>query len=609
MQKYRQFLITLALVTFLTVVIQPWGHLHEKMSWPKGQTSLEQVMAQEASESDNDIGKSDSGKSTNVQEQVTPDNDKSDVPVIVDGEKLFSIKVNLQELSPRERVERLNQRIIDVAQDYSQNVDSIEAKKIATNVFLIMSGEKPILIMTQDDAEAANQPLDKLSSEYANKIKAAIVKYRQQRSFRHLLWSAINTILSLAAFIIIIKTIAWIYKISHSWLTNFLQRTLHPQARDRSAIGQWLEAMGWDLFKFSYVILKLTYWIIVLTVIYLFIPLILSFFPWTQKLSDEILDGLSQALKIGWSAFLDYLPNLLIIVLTIAIVYLLNKFFQELFRALGNGAISLPGFYPDWAKPTYKLTVFLMVAFTVAIIYPYLPGGNSPSFHGVSIFIGALLTIGGASTVGNIVGGLIIIYTRAYQIGDRIKIADTLGDVVEKTVFSTRICTIDNEVVTIPNATMISSNIVNYSAMRRDFKRPLLLHTTITLGYDVPWRKIYQTLVAAANATSDILKEPAPFVVQTSLDDFYVSYQLKAYTDRPSRMVNIYSELYENIQDKCNEVGIEIMSPHYSALRDGNHNTIPEDYLPQDYQTPGFLLDRLKQKFNETDNSSHPHSS
>ena len=206
--------------------------------------------------------------------------------------------------------------------------------------------------------------------------------------------------------------------------------------------------------------------------------------------------------------------------------------------------------------------------------------------------------------MGNIVGGYIVIYTRAYRLGDYIKINDIKGEVVEKTILSTRICTMDNEVVTIPNSSILASNVINYTAAKRDFERPLRLHTTITLGYDVPWRKVYETLISAAQATSEVLKEPAPFVVQTSLDDYYVSYELKAYTERSSGMVQIYSELHENIQDKCNEVGIEIMSPGYSAIRDGNQSTIPENYLPEDYNAPGFRLDSDQKQFNQSENSA-----
>ena len=508
----------------------------------------------------------------------------------MDGETLFLVTSELQNISPSERAERIVTRIKEVAEDHSQSIDSVKAEKIAKDVFVITSPKREIVILTEADAKAANQTLDKLSNDYANKIKAAIDKYRQQRSLISIILSTVYTIISLAAFIIVMRMINWLHQFNENFFRNWLHKKLQSDNRTSSTFWQWLNVIGLDLYKFFYAIQKLIFFSVILSVTYLFVPLILSFFPLTQKLSDTILTGISHVLTKGWNNFLDYLPNLFIILFTIAIIYYLNKYTERFFSALENESISLPGFYPDWAKPTYKLSYFLIIAFAVALIYPYLPGSDSASFQGISIFIGALVTIGGAGAVGNLVGGFIIIYTRSYQIGDRIKLDDIKGDVVEKTILSTRICTIDNEVVTIPNASIVGSNIINYSAAMRDFKRPLLLRTTITLGYDVPWRQVYKTLVSAAKETSNILKEPAPFVVQTSLDDYYVSYQLKAYTDKPREMIKIYSELYENIQDKCNEVGIEIMSPHYSAIRDGNQNTIPEDYLPKDYHVPGFII-------------------
>ena len=158
-------------------------------------------------------------------------------------------------------------------------------------------------------------------------------------------------------------------------------------------------------------------------------------------------------------------------------------------------------------------------------------------------------------------------------------------------MLSTRIITPDNEIITLPNASLFGTEITNFTASIRDEKKPLLLKTTITLGYDVPWRKVHETLVKAALNSDGILKDPEPFVVQTSLDDFYVAYTLKAYTNQPYKMQIVYSHLHQNIQDKCNEVDIEILSPHYRAVRDGNMTTIPSDYLPNDYQAPGFRLE------------------
>jgi len=168
---------------------------------------------------------------------------------------------------------------------------------------------------------------------------------------------------------------------------------------------------------------------------------------------------------------------------------------------------------------------------------------------------------------------------------------------VEKTLLVTRIKTIKNVYVTLPNASILSSQIINYSTSSPD--QGLILHTTITLGYDIPWRKIKKTLIDAALATDNILQSPAPFVFQTSLDDFYVSYQLNAFTDKPGEMEKIYSDLHENIQDKCNENDIEILSTHYRALRDGNMITIPKEYLPENYVPDAFRVINLKNKSKE----------
>ena len=229
---------------------------------------------------------------------------------------------------------------------------------------------------------------------------------------------------------------------------------------------------------------------------------------------------------------------------------------------------------------------------------PFLPGFKSPAFQGVSIVVSALLTLGAANAVSNIIGGFIVVYTRSFQIGDMIKIGDLVGIVLEKDVLVTRICTPKNVVITIPNSTILGSNIINYSTFAKDLgdSTGLVLHTTITLGYDIPWQKVHNVLIEAAQITPQIASNPAPFVLQTSLNDFNVSYELNAYTDSPEQSPVIYSDLHKNIQDKCNEASIKIMSPSFLALRDGNHITIPENYLADDYETPSFGIDASRKQ-------------
>ena len=228
----------------------------------------------------------------------------------------------------------------------------------------------------------------------------------------------------------------------------------------------------------------------------------------------------------------------------------------------------------------------------VIVIFPYLPGSESPVFRGVSVFLGFLFTFGSAGSLSNIIAGLVLTYMRLFVIGDRVKIGDVVGDVIEKSLLVTRVRTIKNEIISIPNSTVMSSHTINYSSDAVD--NGLIMHTTVTIGYDVTWKTIHQALLDAAGRTDMLLKEPKPFVLQTSLDDFYVSYQINAYTKEPNKQAVIYSQLHQNIQDCCNEASIEILSPHYRAQRDGNMTTIPSDYLPKDYKAPSFNVSQTK---------------
>jgi small-conductance mechanosensitive channel len=327
---------------------------------------------------------------------------------------------------------------------------------------------------------------------------------------------------------------------------------------------------------------------VVVLLILIYLTGIFSVFPQTRKVVNNVLNSIFQSFSKSWQGFVAYLPSLLNLVVIIVITYYSLKLIRFLFGEVQKGTITLSGFYPDWAMPTYELVRFMVIALALVLAFPYLPGSSSPAFQGISVFIGLLFSLGSTSVVANIVSGVVLTYTRAFSLGDRVKIADTVGDVIEKGLLVTRVRTIKNVVITIPNGMVLGSHIINYSAVSRE--HGLILNTTVTLGYDISWRLIHETLIKAAQATPGILAEPRPFVFQTSLDDFYVSYELNAYTDQPNQMAVTYSELHQNIQDFCNKAGIEILSPHYGALRDGNQSTIPADQLPKDYQAPPYTV-------------------
>jgi small-conductance mechanosensitive channel len=283
-----------------------------------------------------------------------------------------------------------------------------------------------------------------------------------------------------------------------------------------------------------------------------------------------------------------YLPNLF----TVIVIYFFTRYAIKGVKYLANeveaGNLPITGFYSDWARPTYNIIKFLLYAFMLIVVFPYLPGSGSPAFQGVSVFLGILFSLGSSSAIGNMVAGLVITYMRPFKIGDRVKIGEITGDVIEKTMLVTRIRTIKNEEITVPNASVLSSHTINYTAGAE--KTGIIIHSTVTIGYDVPWKNTHRALIDAALRTDLILNEPHPFVLQTSLEDFYVAYQINAYTRHPSSQAKIYSDLHQNIQDSFKEAGIEIMSPHYRANRDGSMTTIPEDFLPQDYKAADFNI-------------------
>lgn len=325
-----------------------------------------------------------------------------------------------------------------------------------------------------------------------------------------------------------------------------------------------------------------------LLLLYFYLTLIFGFFEFSRNWAKTLLSFVIDPLQKVISGFVNYLPNLFYIVILLVFTHYLIKLVRFIFREFQRGNITVPGFYPEWAEPTFKITRFLIIVFAAIVIFPYLPGSDSPFFQGISVFIGILFSLGSTSAISNIVAGVVLTYMRPFKIGDRVKIADTMGDIIEKTLLVTRVRTIKNVDITIPNGMVLGSHIINYSSSAKE--KGLVLHTTVTIGYDVPWKKVHELLISAAKETGNILQTPEPFVLQTSLDDFYVSYELNAYTENPAVMARIYSELHSLIQDKFNAAGVEIMSPHYGAMRDGNQTTIPEDYLPPKYEAPAFRI-------------------
>jgi small-conductance mechanosensitive channel len=248
---------------------------------------------------------------------------------------------------------------------------------------------------------------------------------------------------------------------------------------------------------------------------------------------------------------------------------------HKLFLAIETGAIKIKGFYADWAEPTYKLVRFLIFALALVAVFPYLPGSKSPAFQTVGVFLGVVFSLGSSSVVANALSGVILTYMRALKVGDRVKIGETFGDVVERTLLVTRVQTIFNEVVTVPNSVLLNGQIVNYSTMAEQGR--LILRANVTIGYDAPWPRVHEALLEAARRTPLVLSDPKPYILQTALNDYNVGYELNAFVREAQRSHFIQSDLHQFIQETFDEAGIEILSPMYNTVR----QSVANDTLQQ----------------------------
>ncbi|MDR1948904.1 MAG: mechanosensitive ion channel family protein [Spirochaetaceae bacterium] len=309
--------------------------------------------------------------------------------------------------------------------------------------------------------------------------------------------------------------------------------------------------------------LRILKYIITAFQLFITIPIVFSLFPQTEDVASTLFSYILNPLKNIFFGTIGYIPNLITIVIILTVTrYVLRglKFFAF---QIEREKLVIPGFYADWAQPTLNILRVILYAFTIAIIYPYLPGSGSPIFQGVSVFVGIIFSLGSTSAIGNLIAGLVITYMRPFKIGDRIQIKDITGFVVEKSPIVIRIKTHKNEYVTFPNMMILNSSIINYNTSSDEDEEGLVLHADITFGYSTPWQTVQAILIEAALKTIHVLKSPKPFVLQTAMNDFYANYQINFYTKEVNKVPAIYSNLYQNIQNGFHAAGLDMTAAHY----------------------------------------------
>jgi small-conductance mechanosensitive channel len=310
-------------------------------------------------------------------------------------------------------------------------------------------------------------------------------------------------------------------------------------------------------------VLRVVKYVVTVLLFYITIAVVFSLFPVTQSLASDLFGYILTPLKNIALGIIHYIPNLFTIIITLLVTKYAIKLLRFFAMQIEKGRLVLPRFYADWARPTFNVLRAVIYAFNAAIIYPYLPGAESPVFQGVSVLMGLLISMGSSSAIGNLVAGIVMTYMRPFKIGDRIQIQNVTGFVVEKSLMVVRIKTHKNEYVTFPNTIILGSSIINYNTSSDEDAEGLVLYADITFGYSTPWQTVHEILIAAALNTKYALQKPEPFVLQTAMDDFYCHYQINLYTKQADKTPKIYASLFENIQNGFHAAGLDMTAAHY----------------------------------------------
>jgi small-conductance mechanosensitive channel len=506
-----------------------------------------------------------------------------EVPVHFRHEAIFRVRAQVGRLTPAERARAIEERLAALSPSAAGEV-RVDERPGSSDIY---AGDRFVMSVTDQDAGPTGRTPQQLAADYARNLREALERDAKGRSVRSLLVAVLLTVIATAVLLLVLRSsrkgFHRLYAQLLSWKGTRIQTV---RVQDVELISA---ERSTELLVSAARALRLLVVVIAASV---YVSVVLGFYPWTRGVARAMLEYAWQAVVSVLAAVIAFLPNLLYIAVILAVTHMVLKVARLLASKVESGALVLPGFYREWADPTYKFFRFLLVALAAVLMFPYLPGSESPAFKGVSIFLGVLFSLGSTSAVSNIVAGGVLTYMRPFSVGDRVKIAETVGDVIERNLLVVRVRTIKNVEVTLSNSMVLGNHMLNYSAAAR--AGGLVLHTTVSIGYDAPWRQVHELLVSAAENVEGILSTPKPFVLQSSLDDFYVSYEINAYTERVKDMVATTSRLHQAIQDRFHAAGVEIMSPHYASIRDGNAVAIPADQLPGSHEPRSFRVERVE---------------
>lgn len=484
------------------------------------------------------------------------------VPVMLFADTIFQFYAPLGQYSAAQRAKDLETKINFLYNEYHYLPDSLIVQS-HSDISIIKYKDQVIAGVSATDALWEQRSLDALSDSLVAHINTSVVYYQQENNWGNTLKRiglALATILSVLVTIFLMNRI-FIFSVK-------------KLVRSKSKTLSEIKIKNYKIFSRPHLlsiliqILKVIRILILIVILYIGITLIFRIFPSTHQWSNNIISFVEAPLRKILSSMLHYLPNLIPIALIILVFRLITKILKYFTKEIERGQLKIKGFYSEWSRPTYNLVRVVLCILVTILIFPYLPGSGSIAFKGISVFVGILLSIGSSSAISNAVSGVVITYMRPFKIGDWVKVGEFTGYVIEKNLLVTRIRTLQNEDITLPNTTILNSQTVNYTKPIRDPNtKGLVVKVDVTLDYQTDWKLVSELLKKAALLTDGVLRDPEPFVLQQNLNDFNVAYQLNAYTLQPERMFFIHSDLLHHIVDLFKEADVNMISPQYINIK------------------------------------------
>lgn len=479
-------------------------------------------------------------------------------PVVVNGQVLFYL-AGISSFPAKDRAKMIARRIEALAENAEFDPEMLRVEEGDDRYEIYTrTGGKPLVVIIQEDAELEGANLKVIADVFIQKIKNVIKAYRYDRQPEVLRANIYRALLRTFGLAITLFLVSWLFRKSDAWIEKRVKSRIQELETKSLRIIQAEQI--WYVFRVG---LRLMRVFTVLLIAWIFLDFVLDLFPWTRYFSNTAFGHIINPLQKMGLAVIGYIPNLIFLILLYYATRYVLKLVYQYFAAVQRGRIKLNSFDADWSLPTYRIVRVVVILLAVVLAYPYIPGSDSQAFKGISIIFGVLFSLGSTSVISNVIAGYTMTYRRAFHVGDRVKIGDTVGDVLEMRVLVTHLRSLKNEEVVIPNSTILNNEVINYSKLAAE--QGLILHTTVGIGYEVPWRQVEAMLLEAAEQTEGIAKDPKPFVLQTALADFAVNYELNAYCKDEKRAMVLYSELHRNIQDVFNEYEVSIMTPAYEA--------------------------------------------